>query len=61
MELGIPELTGVFTAFTGLLGSMIGPALLRFTGIRSNIGIGTASLPLCYANPYIFGCVRRRG
>jgi len=39
---GIPELTAVLTVLTGLLGSMFGPALLRFSGVRDDIEIGTA-------------------
>ncbi|MFC5404878.1 LrgB family protein [Cohnella soli] len=39
---GTPELGGVFAVLTGLLGSMLGPAFLRFARVRSDIGIGTA-------------------
>jgi predicted murein hydrolase (TIGR00659 family) len=39
---GIPELTAVLTVLTGLTGSMFGPSLLRFCGIRDDISIGTA-------------------
>jgi predicted murein hydrolase (TIGR00659 family) len=39
---GIPELGAVFTVLTGLLGSMIGPEVLRWFGIREDIAIGTA-------------------
>ncbi|RKP52985.1 LrgB family protein [Cohnella endophytica] len=39
---GSPELGGVFAVLTGLLGSMLGPALLRFARVRGDIGIGTA-------------------
>jgi len=39
---GIPELGGVFAVLTGLLGSMVGPALLRLVGFRRDIAIGTA-------------------
>lgn len=39
---GIPELGVVFTVLTGLLGSMIGPALLKLTGITHDTAIGTA-------------------
>jgi len=39
---GSPELGGVFAVLTGLLGSMLGPALLRMARIRGDIAIGTA-------------------
>ncbi|OXM87907.1 LrgB family protein [Paenibacillus rigui] len=39
---GIPELTVVLTVLTGLIGSMIGPELLRWAGVRDDISIGTA-------------------
>lgn len=39
---GIPELTAVLTVLTGLIGSIAGPALLRFAGVRDDISIGTA-------------------
>ncbi|MFE5317348.1 LrgB family protein [Paenibacillus sp. NPDC056579] len=39
---GIPELTAVLTVLTGLIGSMFGPALLRLSGVRDDISIGTA-------------------
>jgi putative effector of murein hydrolase len=39
---GTPELGGVFAVLTGLLGSMVGPLLLRKAGVRSDIAIGTA-------------------
>ncbi|WP_028560308.1 LrgB family protein [Paenibacillus pinihumi] len=39
---GTPELAGVFTVLTGLLGSMIGPQLLKLCRIRSDAAIGTA-------------------
>jgi predicted murein hydrolase (TIGR00659 family) len=39
---GTPELTGVFTALTGLFGSMMSSKLLRCFGIRSDWAIGTA-------------------
>jgi predicted murein hydrolase (TIGR00659 family) len=39
---GVPELTAVFTVLAGLLGSVIGPQLLRLAGIRGNIAIGLA-------------------
>ncbi|MFH5184600.1 LrgB family protein [Paenibacillus sp. TAB 01] len=39
---GIPELTVVLTVLTGLIGSMIGPELLRWAGVRDDISLGTA-------------------
>jgi predicted murein hydrolase (TIGR00659 family) len=39
---GVPELTAVFTVLAGLLGSVIGPQLLRLCRIRGNIAIGLA-------------------
>jgi predicted murein hydrolase (TIGR00659 family) len=39
---GVPELAGIFTVLAGLLGSVIGPALLRRCGIRGDIAIGLA-------------------
>lgn len=39
---GMPELGAVFTVLTGLLGSMIGPMLLRTVGIRKKLAIGAA-------------------
>ncbi|MEB3102176.1 LrgB family protein [Ferviditalea candida] len=39
---GIPGLGAVLTVLTGLLGSMIGPPLLRKIGIGSDIAVGTA-------------------
>lgn len=39
---GTPELGGVFAVLTGLLGSMLGPLLLRKAGVRSDVAIGTA-------------------
>lgn len=39
---GIPELTAVLTVLTGLIGSMFGPVLLRLSGVRDDISIGTA-------------------
>lgn len=39
---GIPELGAVFTVLTGLLGSMLGPALLRLAGIRRDLPLGLA-------------------
>ncbi len=37
-----PELAAVFTVLTGLLGSMIGPPLLRKIGVRDDLSIGIA-------------------
>ncbi|MFC5449237.1 LrgB family protein [Paenibacillus aestuarii] len=39
---GVPELGVIVTTLTGLIGSMIGPELLRKCGVRSDIAIGTA-------------------
>lgn len=39
---GVPPLTAVFTVLAGLLGSVIGPQLLRLAGVRGNIAIGLA-------------------
>jgi predicted murein hydrolase (TIGR00659 family) len=39
---GMPELGSVLTVLTGLLGSMIGPEVLRWFGLRDDISIGTA-------------------
>jgi len=39
---GIPELGAVLTVLTGLLGSMIGPEVLRWFGIRDAFSVGTA-------------------
>lgn len=39
---GYPELAAVFTVLTGLLGSMIGPFLLKKIGIKDDISIGLA-------------------
>ncbi|MEI7024331.1 LrgB family protein [Paenibacillus sp. y28] len=39
---GLPGLAAVMTVLTGLLGSMIGPALLRLAGVREDIAIGSA-------------------
>ncbi|MFC3803987.1 LrgB family protein [Cohnella sp. GCM10012308] len=39
---GIPELAAVLTVLTGLLGSMVGPALLRRAGISGDMPIGVA-------------------
>jgi len=39
---GVPEMGAVFTVLTGLTGSVLGPALSRLAGIRSDIAVGTA-------------------
>lgn len=39
---GTPELAGVFAVLTGLLGSMIGPGILKLCKFRSDIAIGAA-------------------
>ena len=39
---GIPALTAVFTVLAGLLGSVVGPQLLRLAGVRGDIAIGLA-------------------
>jgi putative effector of murein hydrolase len=39
---GMPELGSVLTVLTGLLGSMLGPEVLRWFGLRDDISIGTA-------------------
>lgn len=39
---GLPELGAVFTVLTGLFGSMFGPKLLHWSGIRHDIAIGSA-------------------
>ncbi|MGG1519738.1 LrgB family protein [Paenibacillus oryzisoli] len=39
---GIPELGSVLTVLTGLLGSMIGPEVLRLFGLRDNYSVGIA-------------------
>jgi len=39
---GQPELTAVLTVVTGLIGSMIGPELLRLAGIREDVPLGAA-------------------
>jgi putative effector of murein hydrolase len=39
---GTPELGAVLTVLTGLLGSLIGPELLRLCGVRGDIAIGAA-------------------
>src|SRR5690606_6532465 len=37
---GAPELTAVLTVLTGLVGSVVGPWLLKRCGIRADISIG---------------------
>ena len=39
---GRPELTAVFTGVSGLLGSLVGPALLRRVGVDHNLPTGVA-------------------
>ena len=39
---GVPEMGAVFTVLTGLAGSVLGPAVSRLAGIRSDAAIGTA-------------------
>jgi predicted murein hydrolase (TIGR00659 family) len=39
---GVPELTAVLTVLTGLVGSVVGPWLLRRVGVRSDVAIGVA-------------------
>lgn len=39
---GTPELAGVFAVLTGLLGSMIGPAILKMCRFRNDLAIGAA-------------------
>ncbi|MBE3554485.1 MAG: LrgB family protein [Thermicanus sp.] len=39
---GIPELAGLFTVLAGLIGSMVGPVILRRCGIMEDLAIGTA-------------------
>ncbi len=39
---GIPELGAVLTVLTGLLGSMVGPGLLRAVGLSGDFAVGTA-------------------
>jgi len=39
---GIPEMGAVITVLTGLTGSVLGPAVSRLAGIRSDTAIGTA-------------------
>jgi len=39
---GVPEMGAVFTVLAGLTGSVLGPAVCRLAGIRSDAAIGTA-------------------
>ncbi|MBB6733479.1 LrgB family protein [Cohnella zeiphila] len=39
---GNPQLAGVFTVLTGLIGSMFGPAMLKLLRLRSDTAIGAA-------------------
>lgn len=39
---GLPELTAVLTVLTGLIGSVLGPSLLKWAGVRDDISLGTA-------------------
>jgi putative effector of murein hydrolase len=39
---GTPELSAVFTVLAGLIGSVIGPMILRAFGVRRDIPIGLA-------------------
>ena len=39
---GVPELTAAFTVIAGLIGSIVGPALLRRAGVRGDLAIGAA-------------------
>ncbi|HWE94568.1 MAG TPA: LrgB family protein [Tepidisphaeraceae bacterium] len=39
---GEPDLTAVFTVIAGLIGSVIGPRLLRRLGVRNDLAIGAA-------------------
>lgn len=39
---GMPELSAVFTVFTGVIGSMFGMLFLRRTGIKDNVSLGLA-------------------
>ena len=38
----MPELSAVFTVFTGVVGSLFGTAFLRMTGIRDEVSLGIA-------------------
>nr|WP_242035199.1 LrgB family protein [Mesobacillus harenae] len=39
---GIPEMTGMFVVFTGIFGMLIGPSILKWTGINNNVDKGLA-------------------
>lgn len=39
---GTPELTAVFTVLAGLIGSVVGPMILRFVGVRRDVPLGIA-------------------
>jgi predicted murein hydrolase (TIGR00659 family) len=39
---GSPELTSVFVVLAGVLGSVVGPRVLRYCGVRGDIAIGAA-------------------
>jgi putative effector of murein hydrolase len=39
---GTPELSAVFTVLAGLIGSVVGPAILKLFGVRRDIPIGIA-------------------
>ena len=39
---GEPNLTAVFTVLAGLIGSIVGPQLMRLAGIRNDLAIGAA-------------------
>ena len=39
---GTPELSAVFTVLAGLIGSVVGPGLLRLCGVRRDIPLGLA-------------------
>jgi putative effector of murein hydrolase len=39
---GSPELASVFVVFAGVLGSIVGPRVLRLCGVRGDVAIGAA-------------------
>ena len=39
---GVPELAAAFTVTAGLIGSVIGPAVLRRAGVRGDLAVGAA-------------------
>jgi putative effector of murein hydrolase len=39
---GEPDLTAVFTVVAGLIGSVIGPRVLRLLGVRNDLALGAA-------------------